>query len=495
MLLSSKGIFKRKGQNMAELPKAGRLLLACSVFALSTSCGPTPSPTGAFALYGAVKAAATELKITANEAAEAGDQVAKNRIEQGVAELKLLEPRIKNILDHGEKAANETVDNATGEFVEILSTLRHDSSTIGSYATIRLNATLALASQVIDDIPGLSVDPIILAINPVRIQPDDANRTVRVYGFLPGEIGDNITVKLGDRTITNLKRSIGNSISFTIPNDIMKGEGQKLPLTIEIVRRKGFLGFFRDAVQLTEELHVGRREPYSCLVTEFAVNPSYLSTVTADKAADFEANTQGGNNRPNESRKILASDLFFATVSNDVKSYNLDTVIVENLGKSLSFHGGSCGRGASGNAEIADRGASVTMALRAPYFDRTVHSYRRHGIPRIRVCDQGGSKASLRLLPTFKVAKFSSPYLAQSNQFRVNLGYGGISRPLATPNDGDWSLHVKCSYQDSAEKWQGRTVVLTGKDQAGLARGVATKVSNGNLIIEPADPYQLSKEL
>lgn len=472
---------------MAHLPKIRDLLLACSLLALLPSCGPGPSSTGALTLHGAIKTAATELKITANEAAEAGDQVAKNRIEQAVAELTLLEAKVQDIMDDGEKAANSTVDNATGEFVEILSGLRKDSSTIGSYASVRLNSTLALTSQVIDDIPGLSVDPIILAVTPVRIQPDDVNRTVRVYGFLPGKVGESITVKIGERAIEDVNRSIGNSLSFTIPNDIMKGEGQKVPLTIEIVKQRGFLGFFRDASLLTEEIHVGRTEPFSCQITEFGVNPNYLSTVTADKATVYEANTQGGSNRPNERRTILAKDLFFATVEKDIKSYNPDTVIVEDLGKSISLNGGNCGRRSSASASITHFGSAVEINLHAPYFSRT----RR----RLRICDQGGSKASLSLRPTFKVAKISSPYLTQSNQFRLNLGYAGITRPFTTPNDGDWALHVKCAYQDSAEKWQGRTVVLTDKDQSGTARGVTTRVSNGNLIVEPIDPYELSKEL
>ena len=445
----------------------------------------------AFNLYQTIEQVGSMLREAANQAAEAGDQVMKNRLEQAAAEVALLLPKLEKVLKGVEKAGNEVVNNAARELAEQLSALRRDSSTIGTYASTRLNSTLALASQAADESIFTNVDPVVLAILPSRIDATNVGRRIRIMGYLPGVPNKDISVTVSGQPV-KVARSSGNSLTFDLPKSIKLAEGVPLKVRV-LIQKGGILGLFRKDFSIEDQIVVGKTAPMTCNVSTYLENPAYLSLVAAvQPSTSIMATTQGGQNRPNESRKLLAEDLFVETMGDDAKNYVLSSVIVNKHGLKPSLYGGCGGQGPSASAEVQNQGKSVSVELHAPYLKKRVSG----GMFHTRYCDAGGTKAVAQLKPEFKAAKASAEYLTvqKSESFSVP-SYSGLEVPYSLPAGKDWAIHVKCEYSDGPEKWQTRTMVLRPKDEDESGRGVALRLAENKLLIEPIDPIRFDDDL
>jgi hypothetical protein len=465
-------------------------LVVVALLASVTPTLPADPVSDATALAGGIKAVSGELKRLANDALQAGDQVLYNRIEQAINGLALLLPKLEEVIRTGGKTANEVIDNASRDTLTILGTLHVDGASAGNFASAKLNTGLASASALLASVPFVDVPPAVFAVSPTRIDATQKGRRIRVYGYLPGEINDDVQIYVNGRQV-DAQRGSGGSVAFTLPSDLVLKQEEEIPIRIEATEHYGWFNALWTTHKFNEVVLVGKAQPFTCSVESFKDNPSYLSRVTATGAMEFDASTQGGQNRPNEDRTVNADDLFAATMGDAARDYDPRSVVVKETGFVFQRWGQCGGAGPSGTAEILASGKAVRVRLSAKSLGDSVH---RDGL-KITVCHAGGTHAHGTLKPVFLAARRDAQPLLLEKAESYRLGSAGLNLLYPMPPAAAWSVHAKCTFKEASENWTTQTMIMNPQDTQETARGLIARLVDGRLLIEPLDPLRFDDQL
>ena len=441
-------------------------------------------------IVGGMKSLAADLKRLANDAAAAGDQVLQNRIEQALTSLDVAITKLERALKNAKGEVNDLVDEAMREVTSVLSTLHDDGSTLGNYASTKLNLVMANAMSLYDNVPFLDADPSVFSLVPTRIEPAQRGRRVRVFGYLPGDPSDDIRISVNG-TAVPVKRGASGSLEFALPSSLALKEEQLIAVHVEVDKHYGPFDLLWKVHRFDESVLVGKAKPFACNVISFGDNPDYLQAVSAQTSVQFDATTQGGSNRPNENRTVSAKNLFFQTMGASAAEYDAETVRIADPNAALFMYGACNGKGPHGSVGVTDMGQTLDVKLSAPSLSRSV---KCHGL-KCKVCDAGGTHAKAVVSPKFLAARKNAEPLKAIGIKDYAVGPAGLTVPHGLPAAGSWSMHVKCGFAEGDESWFTRTMVLNAQNKQSSARAITTRVDNGQLIIEPLNPLRLDDEL
>jgi hypothetical protein len=460
-------------------------LVACSSLA---GPGADAQVTEGATLVAALKGASGELRQVANDAISAEDQVLHNRLEEGAIRLELLIPKAQKLADHAVEAADTALGGVAMDALGILESIHRDIAQVGTYTGAKVNLALAHASAIAAAVPFVNVAPAVFALSPTRIEPSHARAHVRIFGYLPGEVGSDIKVFANDSEVSVLRSSVA-VLSFELPAELSVSEERTIRVHIQAVEHYGPFHLLWKTHSFNEIIEVGKKDPYLCTLEEYLPNPEYMMSVRAPGGLPFDATTQGGDNRPNEHKVITAENLFTAAMGESAHLYDLSTVIITDLGAAYAMFGECRGQGPGGRVTITDSGKTAEIDLTAPSLsDRLVSD----GFLKWTMCHAGGTHAHVDLHPTFKVAKGISAPLVLAKTSNLRLGVSGTTIGSVVPTPADWSLHIKCSYQELEDHWATRTMILSPTHLQDIAAGVTVRLADRALIIEPFDTAKLN---
>jgi hypothetical protein len=464
------------------------LSMCAAVSVASLACDNfTPQDVAeAGATFSTIESIVEALREASDNAAQALDQVTANRLEEAANRLEALLPHLREVMDGAERNAHSVIDNAANETAGVLSNLRLDLQKIGGYATAAANGYVAEASSLLDALPFVNVPPSVFAITPSVLDAAVAEQVVRISGYLPGAPGTDIHLTVMGRDVP-LTRAAGRSLTFALSGAAAR-PGTAIPLQLRIRERKGPFGLFSRWQTFAEVLRYGATTPLTCVLDTHAENPQYLRQVMSTASYSVEASTQGGVNRANERRLLLAADLFQSTVGDSAHLYDLGSVSVAALGAVFVARGGGCGAGPGANWEIQKGGTQALITVHAPHLKRR---YERHGV-RIRICDQGGTKGTVTLRPVYRAALKATPFLRKVRSETITMGMPGASREHGFGDKQPWAYHVSCTYKDGPESWQSSVAVLNSLNRSAIVRGLSARVAEDRLILEPIAPIQFS---
>ncbi len=426
------------------------------------------------------------LREASDNAAQAFDQVAANRLEEAANRLEALLPSLRGVLEGAEKNANGVVDNANREMAGTLATLRTDLQSIGGYATANVNAYLAQASAMMDAVPFIGVTPAVFSITPTVLDSLSARAVVRIAGHLPGDPNEDVLLTINGAAAT-VTRASRHTLTFHVP-DSLHAAGTAISLLLRVRERKGPFGWFSKWHEFSETVRVGAETPFTCAVDTYTENPDLLQPVASTKTYVVEASTQGSANRANENRILSASSLFQSTVDS-ASSYDLESVRILSLGATVQRFGGGCGDEASFGSEIQSGGLLASVRAHAPYLSRRT---RKRGFLKYQYCDQGGTKVVASLSPTFRAALKSTPALRRTRSDTLRLGDAGASVVHSFGSSQRWAYHVSCSYRDGTESWTTARATIDSKNLSSLVRGLQTRVAEDRLLLEPLAPARFA---
>jgi hypothetical protein len=328
-----------------------------------------------------------------------------------------------------------------------------------------------------------------LAISPSRADANSLPKTVRLFGHFPGELHRDVLVLVNGKAPRELGRSTGNSLLVELPESIESGAGSRVKFQVRVRQSGGFLGWSQTWHEFVEYLAIGHESPFKCIIESFVENPNLLEVVKSSNPTSYEASTQGGANRPNENRTLLARDLFVASVA-EPERYDIATVRVAKVGLKRSLYGGCGNQNPSASAVVEKSGSVVKVALRAPYKKFKVHTSGKWYKPKVKRCDKGGTKAIAVLKPEFKAAHKDTPTTIRKSVKEVTFGRSGFQEPYSFGAKGNWEARVRCSFDDSLEKWNAATMVLRSDGDSAVARNLKATLLQGTLLIEPYDSLE-----
>lgn len=452
------------------------------IFVLSFSPSLPSEPVTSVA---AIAAAADQLDKVAQDALVSGDTILHERIQQAVNGLRLILKDLESTIKSVEGPGNELLNSASRDALEILATLHVDGRAAGAYGSAKLNQSLASVSGLIDELPLVDVPPSLLAMSPTRIEMDQRQRSIRVFGHLPGEVGDDVVIHVGENEQeVKARRGSGGSISFSLPAKLALKQEQRLPIKIKATEHYGPWNLLWRTHEFEEVLLIGKQKPFSCNVDSFDENPEYLRRVKATGTTYVDASTQGGARREYVDRSFNADDLFIQTMGADVaQAYDLKTVVILDLGYTFQRWGQCRNQGPTTTAQILSGGKQAQVAVRAPPVRRTLQ------------CSPGGTHGRGTLQPTFLVARKDAQPTKLVDTKAYTFGSQGISIDYPAPVGDRWAVHVKCSYQEAGDSWSARTMVIHGADKQESARGMLAQLRDGRLIVEPLDPLKFDDQL
>ena len=196
-------------------------------------------PVTAGASVAGLKSLVGDLEKLAEDAASAGDQLLQNRIEQAVTGLQVVLARVNEAVKSGKADVNDIIDEAMGDATGLLGELHDDVSTIGSFAGTKLSLVMANATNLYDKVPFLNADPAVFAIVPSRISSSAKGAQVRVFGYLPGDLEDDVHVTANGVQIPKVSRGSGGSLVFSLPGSLALKEEELVSLNIQIDKHYG----------------------------------------------------------------------------------------------------------------------------------------------------------------------------------------------------------------------------------------------------------------
>lgn len=465
------------------------------------ACSPTPE--GAAASAVALHAALNQLNHIIQKSIASVDVVSANKLEDAHGRATTLLGELDKVIGKGEAAANGVIGNATRDAHLLVADLRRTISATQRSTFLELNQTLAVVSQLLDALPAVSIDPYVAAVVPARLYPDSKDRSLSIYGFLPGAPGEAVTVQIGGTTVP-VARGPQGGLSVLVPNDQALSEQSFVPVSVSVTRPSGLFGLFPRTVQIVDRIYVGALKPYACVITRMNVNPNYLISVKADKPFSDEATTQNHAGRPTVNRTKTARDLFLETVTVDQSQYDASTVRLKDPGASFA-HYGDCEHYATRGRITSSTPELVSFELYAPEVGRHLHSGWKlqnvgfgikTNLPYTYYVDAGGTKSSVSMTPTFIVAKKgSSPFIeAPGGSEKIFVGKEGAALDSHLRNGEDWSIHVACDFRDGDERWSTGPMVLRNSDSIEEGRGFSIRVADSKLYLVPLDGGEMTSK-
>lgn len=469
---------------------SGFMLVGCG------GASPSTAAANAAALYAVIDHINQVLQKTIASA----DVVTANKLEAAQNRAAALLPEVQKLVKEGERASNETVGNATRDAHLLVAELRRTVQSTQRSTFLELNQTLAVASQLLDSLPAVKVEPYVAAVVPSRVAPDTGDRALTIYGFLPGTPGDQVKVQLGDATVTSARAPQGG-ISVELPSSLPLVEQTFIPIKVSVTRSSGLFGWFSKTTEIQDRIYVQASKPYSCTVSRMKPNPDYLVEVTADKAFSDEATTQKNAARGSINRTLSARDLFLATVSDAQDKYDLDTVRIKDPHASFA-HYGDCEHYSTRGNITGSTPELLSYELYAPEVGRHLHSgwkmqeikvgggrsgvkLGKTKVPYSYYVDAGGTKSVISLMPRFRAARKGAAPLTGDGAEVSPVGWKPVELDAKVSQQDEWSIHVICDFQDGDEKWSTGPMILRKADPIEIGRGFATRVADSKLYLVP----------
>jgi hypothetical protein len=326
---------------------------------------------------------------------------------------------------------------------------------------------------------------------PSRIAPDVADRTLTLYGFLPGRSGDEIKVQIGNVTVASTRAPQGG-IRVELPATQALTEQTFIPITVAIRRPSGPFGWLSKTTAIQDRVYVQAAKPYVCKVSRLKPNPGYLVEVVADKAFSDEATTQGHAARGSVNRTLSARDVFLATVASAQDTYDLDTVRIKDPRPSFSSYG-DCEHYSTRHKITLATPELVSYELYAPEVKAHFHSgmkMRDLGVMKTKVpyaypVEAGGTKTGVSLKPRFLASKKGAVPLTEEGTEVVAVGWQPFEMDMSVARLEEWAIHVVCEFRDGDEKWSTGPMILRKADPIEIGRGFAARIAETKLYLVP----------
>jgi ElaB/YqjD/DUF883 family membrane-anchored ribosome-binding protein len=465
------------------------VLLQLAILISISACGADPATSAA--AVGGLKLTLSELQSTINKAMTNADVVTANKLEAADARIRALLPELERVEKGLATDANETVNDLTREANQIVLEVRRTISGTENSAFSQVNQSLAVTSQVLDNLPFVKIDPYIAAIEPSRIFAATTDRKLTIFGHLPGDPAEDITVRIGDTSVAAV-RTKSAGIEVEIPKDLSLVETTFVPVSVEVRTPSGPFGWFRKTTAIADRVYVAKAEPYQCTARWMQSNPEFMVEVPAASVFTDEATTQSNAARATINRTITARDIFIATVPTATDLYDLATVRIKDPRASFA-HYGDCDHYRTRHEITTWNPETVSYELYAPEVQHHAHKgwkmrrvlFGKTKIPYLYYVSAGGTKAVIKMAPIFIAARKGVTPLKEIAKQEFKMGWRTIDLNARTTESPDWSIHVSCEFQDGKERWSSGELVLRSTDPEEGGRGVLARVADGHLYVQP----------